>query len=315
MRSRTGPEMRSRYRRRISGVHSHCSATVPPCPHGHGLAASTSWNRAGKTAVCVGPGHHDVAALERLAQCIEHVGGELGRLVEEQHAAVGQRQRAGPDAAAAAADDGHRARGVVRVDERRPAQQRRIGRQHAGQRVHGADLERVARAGDRAADRAVAGPASSCRCRAGRPSNRWCPPAAATTSAVRDSSWPATSATSSAAEPLGAAPGEPADVVERRHRRVVGLLVADEHRDRLPQRPHADDGDAGHQPGLGHVGLGHDDPVEAGLGGGHRGRQDAAHRPQPAVERQLAEEDRVGQRLGAASAAWPRTPPDAIARS
>jgi hypothetical protein len=31
---------------------------------------------------------HDVAALERLAQRVEDVGRELGRLVEEQHAAV-----------------------------------------------------------------------------------------------------------------------------------------------------------------------------------------------------------------------------------
>ena len=185
-----------------------------------------------------GPRHHDVTALERLAQRVEDVGGELGRLVEEQHAAVRQRQRAGPDAAAAAAHDGHRARRVVRVDERRTTDQRRVGRQRAGQRVHRTDLERVA---VREIGKQAGQPMGQHRLAdAGRTDHEQVVPAGRgddqrgarllLAGDVGDVERP---------EPLGAAPGEPADVVERRHRRVVGLLVADEHRDRLPQRPHA----------------------------------------------------------------------------
>ena len=47
----------------------------------------------------------------------------------------------------------------------------------------------------------------------------------------------------------------------------------------------------------GHVDLGHEDPVEASLERGERRREDAAYGPQPAVERQLAEEHRTGETL------------------
>ena len=44
----------------------------------------------------VGPRDHHLAGLHRLAQGIEHLGRELGQFVEEQHAAMGQRDLAGP---------------------------------------------------------------------------------------------------------------------------------------------------------------------------------------------------------------------------
>ena len=47
----------------------------------------------------------DHPLLERLAQRLEHADRELGQLVEEQHAAMRERDLAGADAAAAAADE------------------------------------------------------------------------------------------------------------------------------------------------------------------------------------------------------------------
>ena len=48
-------------------------------------------NRAGKRGGQAGPGDADLAGLQGLAQRVEHVAGELRRLVEEQAAVVGQR--------------------------------------------------------------------------------------------------------------------------------------------------------------------------------------------------------------------------------
>ena len=52
----------------------------PPAPAGTGP---------GSVADAVGPGDRDLAALQRLAQRVEHRRRELGRLVQEQHPAVG----------------------------------------------------------------------------------------------------------------------------------------------------------------------------------------------------------------------------------
>ena len=60
----------------------------PASPHGHGFMAATSRKRAGQRHRGPGPAHPDDALLERLAQRVEHVGGELAQLVEEQHAAA-----------------------------------------------------------------------------------------------------------------------------------------------------------------------------------------------------------------------------------
>ena len=69
--------------------------TMPAKPHGHGFIAATSWNRAGKRRRPAGPGDRDAALLERLAERLEDVAIELGQLVEEQDALVGQRDLAG----------------------------------------------------------------------------------------------------------------------------------------------------------------------------------------------------------------------------
>ena len=61
------------------------------------------------------------ALLQRLAQRVERGRGELAELVEEEDAAVRERDLAGTGPTAAAADERGGRRGVVRRAERTPA--------------------------------------------------------------------------------------------------------------------------------------------------------------------------------------------------
>ena len=70
--------------------------------------APTSMNRAGKYRRPPGPADPDHALLERLPEGVEHDGGELPHLVEEQDAAVGQADLARSHPRRPAADHGHR---------------------------------------------------------------------------------------------------------------------------------------------------------------------------------------------------------------
>ena len=139
-------------------------------PHGHGLAASTSWNRAGNRAAAAARRDRDLAGLQRLAQGVEHRRRELRRLVEEQHPAVGERGRARPDVRRAAADDrGHRRRVVRRRnggprDQRPPPGEQR--RPPSGPPSPRSPPSRVEVGQQR---RAAARRASSCRRPAARP--------------------------------------------------------------------------------------------------------------------------------------------------
>jgi len=64
----------------------------------------------------IGPRDHGLAGLERLAERIEHLRIELGQLVEEQHAEMGERRFARPWPRTAAHQRRH-ARGVMRRAE------------------------------------------------------------------------------------------------------------------------------------------------------------------------------------------------------
>ncbi len=61
--------------------------------------AATSVHAAGKHRSAVPPGDRHPALLQRLSQGLEGVAGELGELVEEQYAAVGQADLPGPQQA------------------------------------------------------------------------------------------------------------------------------------------------------------------------------------------------------------------------
>ena len=80
-RSSNGPDSRARYRRRASGVHLQAEPADVIRAQAHGLAASTSVNRAGKHAVNRRPGDHHLARFQRLAQRVQHIPVELRSLV------------------------------------------------------------------------------------------------------------------------------------------------------------------------------------------------------------------------------------------
>ena len=70
----------------------------------------------------------DRAVLERLPQCFEHRPGELGQLVEQQHAVMSERRLAGPGRRTPAYDRRRRCR-VMRGPERRNRDQACAARQ------------------------------------------------------------------------------------------------------------------------------------------------------------------------------------------
>ena len=88
------------------------------------------------------PGDRDNTVLERLAQRLEHGPRELGQLVHQQHAAMGEARLAGPRHCTTAHD--RRRRGaVMRRAERRHEDDRPPGRQRAGDGVDAGHLERL----------------------------------------------------------------------------------------------------------------------------------------------------------------------------
>ena len=99
-------------------------------PHGQGLAASTSWNRAGNRSAPWRPVDHQLALLQRLPQRVQRPRARTRGASSRNSTPRWAREAApGPRQPGPAADERRRGRGVVRVLERRPAQQaRRPGR-------------------------------------------------------------------------------------------------------------------------------------------------------------------------------------------
>ena len=246
------------------------------------------------------PCDRDDAVLERLPQRLERGPLELGQLVEQQDAAMGEARLARPRPGAAA--DDRRRRGAVMRRAERPARRAAAARAGGRPRPSGCASPRAPRAARAAAgSRASAGRASSSRFPAarrgagcGRPRPR------ARAHAAR-------------------APGR----ARRRGRadRGSGLLVgrlcrrrpqlAAEVRDRLGEVAHRHRLDPAELRLAGRLGSAQN-PLEPGapraLGDGER----AAHRPDPAVERQLAD-GRVLARAARPEAG--ATPPAPRARS
>ena len=109
------------------------SARAAAKPHGHGLVAATSMKRAGKTARALAADDRHAAVLQRLAQRLERRPRELGQLVEEQHAVVGE--LASPGAGTRRRRPAPRRRwcGAARgTAARRPARRRGAGRRRCG---------------------------------------------------------------------------------------------------------------------------------------------------------------------------------------
>ncbi len=91
----------------------------------------------------IGPRHHDLAGLDRLAQGFQHRAGKFGKLVHEQNAVMRQRDFARPRTAPAADDCCHRG-GMMRLAERARARDA-VRPQQTGQRMHHRGLKRLGR--------------------------------------------------------------------------------------------------------------------------------------------------------------------------
>ena len=165
MRSSSGPDTRRRYAWRRSAVHVHPAAP----PQGHGFIAAIDGRPARIGDGADGAGDHEHAVLHRPAQRLQGVATELGQLVEEQHAVVGEAQLARAHVRAASDQRGGRRR-VVRRAERPPGHEPAAGRQDAGHRLQPRDLERLVLDQRRQDAGQARAPASTCPRRAGRPS-------------------------------------------------------------------------------------------------------------------------------------------------
>ena len=104
-----------------------------PRPHGHGLAATTSWKRHGSSIQWRARAISDPPVLERLAERLERVAAKLGQLVEEEHPAVGSEISPGRGGLPPPTQAGDRDR-VMRRPERTHAGGERVERPPAGAR-------------------------------------------------------------------------------------------------------------------------------------------------------------------------------------
>src|SRR5262245_26262182 len=100
----------------------------------------------GKQRVPAHPGYQDDAVLEWLPKGLQHRTRELRQLVQEEDAAVGQRDLSRPRTRSAADDRGRRG-AVVRGAEGWHGEKRAAGRECPRHRMDARDLERL-RAGE-----------------------------------------------------------------------------------------------------------------------------------------------------------------------
>ena len=254
-----------------------------------------------------GPGQADPAVLQRLAQRVQRAGAELGRLVEEQHAAMGQRERARPGQPGAAADQRRHGRGVVWRLERRPAEQPAVRRQQprrsSAPRSPPARRRRPARGrieGRRWASMVLPAPGGPNRA-------RWCPPAAATSRARRPRSWPdhVGQVGPGAGRGAGDWPAGPSS----------GVAVADERDEPAAARRPPGPVTPGTRPASAALAAGTTTRRSPARAAASDHRQHAPDRPDRAVEAQLADERDPVQRPRAAARRRRRAAPAAMARS
>ena len=236
------------------------------------------------------PGDVDTARLQRCPQRVQHLRGELGCLVEEQHTPMGARDGARPGHPRPTADDAGHTGGVVRVGVRRPGDQA-LGEVEAGQRMDRGHLQRVGQVevgqqpGQALRQHRLAHP--------GRPVEEHVVPARGgdlqgpLRLALPDHVGQVETAH------LGVGPGDGTefDRVDQRHR------VAPQFGDELAQRGQAEHLDPLDQPRLRRLSEGHDHPREACPRRGQRRGQDAPDRSQAPVESELAQQHGPVQRL------------------
>ena len=113
--------------------------------HGHGLAASTSWKRAGYRATPSRRASRISPSSRRRSQCLERTVSDLGVLVEKEHAAMCAADRTRSRHARSASDECRHAWTCDAAPRSGgPGDQRGVARQQTGDRMDRGDLERLA---------------------------------------------------------------------------------------------------------------------------------------------------------------------------
>jgi hypothetical protein len=233
----------------------------------------------------VGARDRDLAGLERLAQRVEHARIELGKLVEKQHAAVRERDLAGPRAQAAA-DQRRHARRMMRRAERSPVGER-AAVELAGDRGDHRDLEQLGRR-ERWQDRGKARRQHRFA-GAGRPDHQQVMPARG-----RDLERALGALLAADVLQVEGRLGARANLRLRPQQHLRSLDVVGE----LDQRARRDDLHVGARPGGLRPAGGRADQALLGRVGADRGRQHAGDRRDRAIERQLAEHHVIVERIG-----------------
>ena len=232
----------------------------------------------------IGAHDRDLAGLQRLAQRIEHLRLEFRQLVEKQHAVMGERDFARPRMQAAA-DQGRHAGGMMRRPERPPVGQC-AAFDHAGDRLHHGDFEKLGRR-QRRQDRGQ--PRRQHRLAgAGRPDHEQIMAAGGRHFERALGAFLALDVGK-----IGEPAGGFQDLRLRPRQHLRALEVVGE----LDQRGGRDDLDLRARPGRLGSAFGRADQAFATRIGADRRRQHARHRCDRAVEAELAQDRKAGQRV------------------
>ena len=254
-----------------------------------GIGGGDELEAGGEAGGARGAGDDDAGVLERLPQGLQDALGELGQLVEEQHAVMGEADLAGMRNAAAA-DEAGLGRGVVRAAERPRGEQALLRRQQAGDAPDRGDLDGFLERERRQDGRQP--PGQHRLAGAGRPDHQH---------VVRTGGGDLEGALGVRVAPHvgeieAVALALPTGPTGAEGRADVPLAIQVLHR--VVQGGDGNDVDAFHHAGLRGIRGGHENGREALPPRVQGHRQHAAHRAHAAVERQLAHHERALQPAG-----------------
>ena len=141
-RSSSARESFSRYAASRCGVQAHSTAGSPRAPHGTHVHRADELEASREERMPTDARDRDDAVLERLAERLQHRAWKLGQLVEQQNAAMRERDLSGARSRSAT-DHGRSRRTVMRRAKRRHGDERALGRQKPAHRVDAGHLERL----------------------------------------------------------------------------------------------------------------------------------------------------------------------------
>ena len=271
------------------------AARVRPAPAGvarfESLAAAARVHRRDQLEArrvgdpVVGPGDHHRPGFHRLAQAVEHLRGEFGQLVQEQHPAMGEGDLPGPGAEPATHERRHRG-GMVRLPERAAAGEG-AALQRARHRLDHGDVEQLARR-ERRQDRRQTGREHGFA-RARRTVHQQ-----VVAAGRRDLEGALGTLLPPDVGEVRKRPGRRGDGGLRPRHDLAALEMVGE----LDQRARREHVEVAPGPGRLRSGGGRADEPEPPGTGRHGGRQHAADRRDAAVEGEFAEDAVAGERVG-----------------